>query len=119
VTRSCSPGFTGSASTKRSDRHARDDAETLDAHPERDTAGQRATPDVRAEQNDLRGALEVAVRGLPLDYRAPLILGDNQGLPTVEAAKLLDISVAENKRRLHRARLAVREAMADHLEHHP
>lgn len=51
-------------------------------------------------QNDLRGALEVAVRGLPLDYRAPLILGDNQGLPTVEAAKLLDISVAENKRRL-------------------
>jgi len=40
---------------RRIDRHARDDAETLDARSERDAADRRATPDVRAEQNDLRG----------------------------------------------------------------
>lgn len=59
------------------------------------------------------------MRDLPLDYRAPLILRDIEGLPTVEAAKLLDITDAAFKSRLHRARLAVREAMADHLEHRP
>lgn len=102
---------------RRIDRRARDDAENLEAHLERNAADRRATPDVRAEQKDLRGALEVAVRGLPLDFRAPLILRDIEGLSTVEAAKLLEISEAAFKSRLHRARRAVREAMADHLEH--
>jgi RNA polymerase sigma-70 factor (ECF subfamily) len=55
--------------------------------------------------------LEDAVRALPLDYRAPLILRDVEGLSTQEAADVMDLREAAFKSRLHRARLAVRRAV--------
>ena len=65
-------------------------------------------PEFRVEQGQLRGVLEDAVRALPLDYRAPLILRDVEGLSTQEAAEVMGLGEAAFKSRLHRARLAVR-----------
>ena len=76
----------------------------------------REAPAPRAEQAELRDALERAVRALPLEYRVPLILRDIEGLSTSEAAAVMELREAAFKSRLHRARLAVREAIDDYLE---
>ncbi|TMK97526.1 MAG: sigma-70 family RNA polymerase sigma factor [Actinobacteria bacterium] len=72
-----------------------------------------AAPEPRAERVEARAALERAVRALPLDYRAPLVLRDIEGLSTSEAAEILGVSEAALKSRLHRARAAVRDALGD------
>jgi RNA polymerase sigma factor (sigma-70 family) len=76
----------------------------------------RPAPDREAEHSDLRAALERAVRALDPDYRAPLILRDVEGLSTAEAAAIMGLREAAFKSRLHRARLAVRNAVEDYLD---
>ena len=88
---------------------------SLDDHRGRTPADSRPTPDLDAEQHDLRLALDTAVRALHPDYRAPLILRDIEGLGTLEAAQILDLSEAAFKSRLHRARSAVRDAVGAYL----
>jgi RNA polymerase sigma-70 factor (ECF subfamily) len=68
-------------------------------------------PEVRTGQNELREALEDAIRHLPMEYRATIILRDVEGLSTREAAEVMDLGEAAFKSRLHRARLAVRRAL--------
>jgi RNA polymerase sigma-70 factor (ECF subfamily) len=75
----------------------------------------RQAPEPRAEQRDLRAVLERAVRALPVKYRAPLILRDVEGLSTQQAAAIMGLREPAFKSRLHRARLAVREAIENHL----
>jgi RNA polymerase sigma-70 factor (ECF subfamily) len=70
-------------------------------------------PEPRAERSALRAVLERSVRGLPIDYRAPLVLRDIEGLSTAEAAEILEISEAALKSRLHRARVLIREALKE------
>ena len=82
-------------------------------------ADTRPEPPRRLEQDDLRHALERAVQGLKPDQRAPLVLRDIEGLSTAEAAAILDLGEAAFKSRLHRARLAVREAVRDYLPEDP
>ena len=82
-------------------------------------ADTRPGPPRRLEQDDLRHALERAVRGLKPDQRAALVLRDIEGLSTAEAAAILDLGEAGFKSRLHRARLAVRDAVRDYLPEDP
>ena len=63
----------------------------------------------------MRAALERAVRDLDPGQRAPLILRDIEGLSTAQAAAILGLGEAAFKSRLHRARMAVRAAVAAHL----
>jgi RNA polymerase sigma-70 factor (ECF subfamily) len=78
-------------------------------------ADPRPGPQRRAEHSDLRRALEHAIRDLPADRRAPLVLRDVEGLSTSEAAAILGVGEAAFKSRLHRARLIVRKAVRDYL----
>jgi RNA polymerase sigma-70 factor (ECF subfamily) len=71
-------------------------------------------PELRAEQHDMRQVLERAIRALPIEYRAPLILRDVEGLSTEEAASVMELGEAAFKSRLHRARLAVRRAIDEY-----
>jgi len=87
----------------------------LDDAPLADVPDWSAAPEPLAEQGDLRRVLEQAVRGLPLDYRTPLILRDIEGLSTKEAAELMELGEAAFKSRLHRARLAVRRAVDEYF----
>jgi RNA polymerase sigma-70 factor, ECF subfamily len=68
----------------------------------------RPTPDTRATQLELRGALESAIMDLPFEYRVPLVLRDIEGLSTSDAAAIMDVSESAFKSRLHRARMSVR-----------
>lgn len=81
-----------------------------------DPADPRPQPDRQAEHSDLRAALERAVRALDPDYRTPLILRDVEGLSTAEAAAIMGLREAAFKSRLHRARLAVRNAVENYLD---
>ena len=88
---------------------------SLDEQPTAAPTDRRDEPQRRAEQRDLRLALERAVRALPPKYRAALILRDIEGLSTRQAAEIMELRESAFKSRLHRARLAVREAMEHHL----
>jgi RNA polymerase sigma-70 factor (ECF subfamily) len=84
---------------------------SIEDAPIEDAPDWSEAPDFRAEQGQLRSVLEEAVRALPIEYRAPLILRDVEGLSTHEAAEVMELGEAAFKSRLHRARLAVRRAV--------
>lgn len=60
-------------------------------------------------------ALERAIRALPPPHREVLVLRDVEGLSAPEVAEILGISAQAVKSRLHRARVAVRDAVAPAL----
>lgn len=100
--------------TDRSRRGVLRGIRSLDVE-EIDPPDESGAPDRAAEQADLRRSLEAAVRRLPYSYRAPLILRDVEGLSTSEASAIVGIGEAAFKSRLHRARLAVKEAVEAYL----
>ncbi|MFI0238448.1 RNA polymerase sigma factor SigM [Streptomyces sp. NPDC016845] len=57
-----------------------------------------------AERNDLHRELLTALRSLPADQRAALVLVDMQGYPVAEAARILDVPVGTVKSRCARGR---------------
>ncbi len=88
---------------------------SLEDEPAEEAADLNESPQARSEQGELRDRLKQAIRSLPLDYRAPLVLRDVEGLSTAEAAAIIDLGEAAFKSRLHRARLAVRRAIDDYF----
>lgn len=72
----------------------------------------RPGPAARAETQELRQALDRALRQIPSDLRAAVILRDVQGLSTEQAAAILDLSIAAFKSRLHRGRMTLRDLLA-------
>ena len=94
-------------------RRARPQSAPL-ADAETQIPDERQAPQARAESHELRRALEAAILALPLEYRMPLVLRDVEGLSTAQAADVMELGEAAFKSRLHRARLAVREAV-DHF----
>lgn len=69
------------------------------------------TPPTAAENRELREFLINRIRALPIEYRAPLVLRDVEGLSQPEVAEALGISVAAAKSRIHRARMRLREEL--------
>lgn len=88
---------------------------SLDDEPIPEAPDWSEAPEARVRQADLRRLLERAIRGLPIEYRAPLILRDVEGLTTREAAEMMELSEPAFKSRLHRARLAVRRALDEYF----
>jgi RNA polymerase sigma-70 factor, ECF subfamily len=73
------------------------------------------SPHARAETAELRRLLERALRELPERLRAPVVLRDIEGLTTEEAASVMGLREAAFKSRLHRGRVALRDALEPHL----
>ncbi|MEO8091623.1 MAG: sigma-70 family RNA polymerase sigma factor [bacterium] len=88
---------------------------SLDDEPIPEAPDWSEAPETRADQAELRGVLERAIRGLPIEYRAPIVLRDVEGLSTREAAEVMDLGEAAFKSRLHRARLAVRRTLDEYF----
>lgn len=63
------------------------------------------------ENDDLRATVQKAIDALPESYRIVLQLRDIEGYDTNEVAKLLEISGANVKVRLHRARAAIKKLL--------
>ncbi len=88
---------------------------------ERDAASKRVAdgkpaPDEAMATRQVERALERAIAELEPMYREVLLLRDVEGLTAPEVAEVLGIGVTAVKSRLHRARLAVRAAIAPQLD---
>lgn len=66
---------------------------------------------------ELARHLKQAVIELPKKYRMVVALRDMEGFSTEETAQILDISAANVKVRLHRARLFLREKLKGYFDH--
>lgn len=75
----------------------------------------RLSPEEMLRDAQTREALEEAIASLSPTLRAAFLLRDVEGLTTAEAAEALSVSEANLKVRLHRARLALRERLSDHV----
>jgi RNA polymerase sigma-70 factor (ECF subfamily) len=65
-----------------------------------------------AEAERLPDHVQAALAGLTEEFRVPVVLADVVGLPYAEIAEQLDIPVGTVRSRIHRGRLALREALA-------
>jgi RNA polymerase sigma-70 factor, ECF subfamily len=65
---------------------------------------------------EVREMVEAAIRSLAPIYREAFVLRDLEGLSAEEAAETLGVTVPALKSRLLRARLMMREALAERLE---
>jgi RNA polymerase sigma-70 factor (ECF subfamily) len=73
-------------------------------------------PDEQLQSDELRRHIQAAVDDLPELYRTVFLVRDVEGLSTEETAEVLGISVPSVKTRLHRARIALREAIAKYFD---
>ena len=60
----------------------------------------------------LRHVLSDAIDALPPEYRGVLVLRDVEGLSNAEVAEIMQITLANAKSRVHRARLSLRRRLA-------
>jgi len=70
----------------------------------------------KVNDDQFRHCLAVAMEDLPENYRTVFVLRDLENLSTKEAASVLSISEANVKVRLMRARLFLRDKLANHLK---
>jgi RNA polymerase sigma-70 factor (ECF subfamily) len=84
-------------------------------HPVDQIKDARPGPPARAESDELRETLRGALRELPSELRAPVVLRDVEGLSTRQAAGILDLGEAAFKSRLHRGRMALRALLAPRM----
>jgi RNA polymerase sigma-70 factor (ECF subfamily) len=75
-------------------------------------AGPQSDPYDRVADDELRGALLVAIHALSLVDREILVRRDLEGFSASEVATQLGLTVPAVKTRLHRARVATRERLA-------
>lgn len=68
-------------------------------------------PDDDTERRQLLQRLHQAITELPPELRGPLVLCDMEELPGAEAARVLDLREGTLWRRLHEARVALRERL--------
>jgi RNA polymerase sigma-70 factor (ECF subfamily) len=73
-------------------------------------------PDDELQSAELRRHIQSAVDALPEIYRTVFLIRDVEGLSTEETAEVLQISVPTVKTRLHRARIALRDAISTYFD---
>lgn len=90
----------------------------LDAYREKLMNGSidRNGPDAALAVKQMRGMLEVAIEGLPRDFRLAFVMREVEGMTIDEIAQALDIVPGTVKTRLLRARRRLREALAPELQ---
>ncbi len=75
-----------------------------------------ASPEQSLLQHQRRRVILRAIRSLPDKHRTVIILYDLQHLPYEEIARITNTRVGTVKSRLNRARLALRDLLAPHME---
>jgi RNA polymerase sigma-70 factor (ECF subfamily) len=90
---------------------------TKDGEARLEIADWSRLPDAVASNIELHQALDQAVAELPELYRAVFLMRDVEDLSTEDTADILGVSTDVVKTRLHRARLALRKHLDEHLRH--
>ncbi len=78
-------------------------------------SGQVPRPDEMAEGFQMERLVQEAISGLDEEHRLVLVLRDIQNLSYEEIEKIVDVPAGTVKSRLHRARMALKEKLAQHL----
>lgn len=73
-------------------------------------------PDAQLHAQRIGRALATAIAALPVEQREAIVLRDVEGLSAQEAAVVVGVEVGALKSRLHRARMALRERLANLVE---
>ncbi|HBY60002.1 MAG TPA: RNA polymerase subunit sigma-24 [Solibacterales bacterium] len=81
-----------------------------------EVADRSPAPEERILRNEMRELVHRALASLPEIYRSVILLREFEELSTAEAAEVLDVSEDVVKTRLHRGRLALRQALDALLE---
>ncbi len=84
-------------------------------HAKLQIADWSALPDRQVMQLEMKQALDQAIAALPEIYKSVILLRDMEELSTQDTAQILDLTEDVVKTRLHRARLAVRQELDEHL----
>jgi RNA polymerase sigma-70 factor (ECF subfamily) len=71
------------------------------------------SPEAATAGNEIRLRVQKEILALPKNLRAPVILYDLEGLAYSEIAEVLQVAEGTVKSRIHRARQALRERLAD------
>lgn len=89
--------------------------------PEEDVAipAKRPLPERQLIDADLRADLQQAINGLSASYRLLIVLRHLQGMTYDEIATVTDMPLGTVKTGIHRARKALRLALAEHHEESP
>ncbi|UCF93570.1 MAG: sigma-70 family RNA polymerase sigma factor [Desulfobacterales bacterium] len=91
--------------------------------PKNETETPRQIPDwalmplEKLLNEELASTINQAVSSLPDKYRLVIVLRDMEGFSTAETAQILNISPANVKVRLHRARLFLRDELKGYFDH--
>ncbi len=75
-----------------------------------------ANPVVEAGRRELSRHLDAALRSLPHDQRAAVVLSDVYGMDYGEVARITNVPIGTIKSRIHRGRLRLRELLEPHRE---
>lgn len=102
----------------RKDKRRREMTVSEDAQPDVPTTDWTQSPVASAVNAELGKRIQSAISDLPEDLQTAVVLRDVQGLSNEEAAEVLEISVSALKARLHRGRVALREALAGYIAQH-
>jgi RNA polymerase sigma-70 factor (ECF subfamily) len=78
---------------------------------EKNISDWKISPDQVTENNELKEYLDKAIEKLPAEYRIVFMLRDVEGFSTEETAKMVELSAAAVKSRLHRARSFLRNEL--------
>lgn len=73
------------------------------------------SPLASLENEEMKEAIQEAVKSLPEDHRAVFVLRGVKGMSNQEIAKILDISLPAVKSRLHRSRLFLRDRLSKYF----
>ena len=65
---------------------------------------------------ELAGSINQSILSLPKKYRMVIVLRDIEGFSTAETAQILNLSPANVKVRLHRARLFLRDKLKGYFD---
>ncbi|MBI5707753.1 MAG: sigma-70 family RNA polymerase sigma factor [Armatimonadetes bacterium] len=90
--------------------------QTTDGELDRQVEDEDPSPHEQAETSERQRALEEAVSQLPEYQRAMIVMYHGEGLAYEEIAESLDLPIGTVKSRLNRARLSIRELLADRME---
>ncbi len=103
--------------SRRPERAIEDLLPTFDStgHQSESSARWKLAGTAGIEAGETRALVQRAIDELPDAYRTVVMLRDVEGLSTEEAAQVLQVTPNTVKIRLHRARLALRQALDPHL----
>lgn len=106
-------------STRRSAMRSFSDLSPMNDAGVVDLAIDRRQPADPLMRREAREVVQAAILRLPPQYRVPVVMKDILEMPLEECAEALGLRLETVKTRIHRARLAIRQALSDGLRTRP